>query len=89
MPKLVGIQRAVAFRLGDGSEIRSVPEDEERLTRAEVTSTVHYLKFPFGEVRREARERGPATIVVDHPNYTAEAGLSDEQRAELAADLAG
>ena len=62
------IQHAVRFELADGSRVDAVPEDEERLTREDVTATVHYLKFPFtpdaaGRVRRRVR-RG---IVVDHP----------------------
>ncbi|MGQ0803358.1 MAG: DUF3501 family protein [Actinomycetota bacterium] len=87
LPKLVGIQRAVRFRFDDAPDVECVPLDEERLTREEITSTVHYLRFPFTPEQAEALRRGPARIVVGHPEYSAEAELSDEQREELAADL--
>lgn len=79
---------ASSGRSGSASTTRPtssrVPLDEERLTREEVTSTVHYLKFPFTPEQADALRRGPARIVVGHPEYSVEAELSDEQRAELA-----
>lgn len=89
LPKLVDIQRAVSFRLGDAGEVACVPEDEERLTREEVTTTVHYLKFPFAPEQIEAFEQGPVHLVVDHPNYGVDVELDEEQRRELAGDLTG
>jgi Protein of unknown function (DUF3501) len=88
LPKLVGIQRAVRFRLAEGSEVPSIPEDEERLTREETTATVHYLKFRFTPAQRDALAAGSAWLVVDHPAYQAETELTPAQRSELAADLA-
>lgn len=87
LPKLVGIHRAVAIGLADGSEVRGVAQDEERLTREEVTPSVHFLKFRFTPGQVEAFASGPVRVVVDHPAYREEAELSDAQRAELAADL--
>ena len=89
LPKLVGIQRAVAFRLDGADDVTCVPEDEERLTREEVTTTVHYLKFPFTSEQAVAFARGPVHLVVDHPQYQADVELRDEQRKELAGDLSG
>ncbi|HYU38435.1 MAG TPA: DUF3501 family protein [Acidimicrobiia bacterium] len=65
----------------------SIPEDEERLTREETTTTVHYLKFRFTPEQIDAFASGPARIVVDHPHYNAVVELTDEQREELLADL--
>ena len=87
LPKLVGIQRAVALWLHDGSSVPSVPEDEERLTREETTTTVHYLKFRFMPEQVDAFDAGPVRIVVDHPNYNAVVELTEEQRSEFAEDL--
>jgi uncharacterized protein DUF3501 len=89
LPKLPGIQRHVAFVIA-GSEVRGVEPDEERLTREdEITSTVHYLKFALSPEQQAAFAAGPVRIVVDHRAYQAEAVLSDEQRASLAADFEG
>jgi hypothetical protein len=87
LPKLVGIQRAVSIWLHDGSSVPSIPEDEERLTREETTTTVHYLKFRFTPEQVDALAAGPVRIVVDHPNYNAVVELSEEQRSELVQDL--
>ena len=87
LPKLPGIQRHVAFDIA-GTEVRGVEPDEERLTREdEITSTVHYLKFTLPPAQQAAFAAGPVKLLVDHPQYRAEAMLSDEQRAALAADF--
>lgn len=90
LPKLVGIQDHLLFRLVDGSEIRGYePDAEERLTREdEITTTVHYLKFAFTP-EQVARFDEPGTaLVVDHPAYGEVAVLGDDVRGELASDLA-
>lgn len=87
LPKLVGIQRAVSIWLHDGSSVPSTPEDEERLTREETTTTVHYLKFRFTPDQVDAFAAGPVRVVVDHPNYNAVVELTEEQRSELVEDL--
>jgi hypothetical protein len=87
LPKLVNVQHHVRFELADGSRVDAVPEDEERLTRDDVTATVHYLKFPFTPHQQELFATGPTRIVVEHPEYRAVADLTDEQRAELARDF--
>jgi hypothetical protein len=88
LPKLVGIQRAVRFELGGGrSPVVGLPEDEARLTRDDITATVHYLKFPFDADHRAQLVRGPARLLVDHPAYHASVELTEEQRAALARDF--
>jgi hypothetical protein len=88
LPKLVGIQRAVAIEVA-GERVAASEVDEERLTREdEMTSTVHYLRFRFTPAQQAAFVAGPVRLVVDHPDYRALAELTDEQRAELASDFA-
>jgi Protein of unknown function (DUF3501) len=87
LPKLPGIQRHVAFDVA-GAEVRGVEPDEERLTREdEITTTVHYLKFTLTAEQQAAFAAGSVKLFVDHPAYQAEAVLTDEQRASLAADF--
>jgi hypothetical protein len=87
LPKLVGIQRHVAVEIA-GRRVPAVEVDEERLTREdEITSTVHYLRFRFTPDEQAAFPAGPVRIVVDHPEYRAEAELTTDQRIELAADF--
>jgi hypothetical protein len=95
LPRLVGIERALAFELppdGRGAaSVASVPEatHADALTREQVTPAVHYLRFPFssGEVRRFAA--GPVALAVRHPAYEARTELAPETREELLADLEG
>ena len=88
LPKLPGIQRAIVFRLADGSGVRGVEPDEERLTREdEITTTVHYLTFTFTPEAAKVFTSPGTALVVDHAEYQAEVVLSDAMRTELAADL--
>jgi hypothetical protein len=49
-------------------------------------SAVQYVKFPLTPEQRVAWRRG-VRLLVDHPNYQAEAVLGDEQLRELAGDF--
>jgi len=95
LPKLRDLEFAVRFDLGprdaspsSASRVVAIPRDEERLTRDDITSTVHYLRFPFDAEQRQLLSSGPARLVVDHPEYKVWVELTDAQRAELAGDFA-
>jgi len=87
LPKLVGIEWTVAFELAGGSRVAAVPVDEERLTREEMTSTVHYLKFPFTPQQQALLVAGPVRLVIGHPEYSAVTELDEARRLELASDF--
>jgi len=91
LPKLVGIERAVELRLGDGSVVRSIPEAAHaaQLTREEITASVHYVRFDLDPAQVEAFAAGPVTLAVDHPAYQETTALTPETIAELLADLKG
>lgn len=91
LPKLVGIERSLLLRLGEGEgaeAVRSVvdPAHESQLTREEVTASVHYVRFSLDEAAQRRFHAGPAALVADHPAYRYEALLGDETRASLVAD---
>jgi len=87
LPRLVGIHERVGLVVG-GELSRGRAQDVERLTRSDTTPTVHYLKFTLGAAQQAAFADGPVRIVVDHPEYQADVTLTDDQRDELAGDLA-
>lgn len=89
LPKLVGIDRAIAIDLGDGSCVVGEPQDEERLTREETTAAVHFLKFRFTpeQADRFCDPATPARLVVDHGNYRVSTPLEGDARTELKSDL--
>lgn len=94
LPQLVGIERALALELGDGPQavVRSIPEEdhEARLTRDEVTASVHYVRFELDEAQIELLASGaPAALHLSLPTYDHAAALGDDVRAELLTDLRG
>ena len=88
LPKLVGIEQSVVFRLPDGSEARSITEAQHasQLTRADVTAAVHYIRFEFTPEQVAAFD-GSVILAVDHPNYGEEIDLLPATVAELRGDL--
>jgi hypothetical protein len=96
LPRLVDIERSAVLLIGEGTGatmVRSVPEAEHQshLTRAEITSAVHYLRFPLAPDEVSAFSAGPVSLLVDHPEYPGGRPgvvLSDATRSELAGDLA-
>jgi hypothetical protein len=92
LPKLVGIETQVEFRIGDGASADVVrcevdPEHEKRLTRQETTASVHYVHFTFTPEQVEAFATGPVSLAVTHPSYEHATTLSGESRAALLVDL--
>ncbi|MCX6535869.1 MAG: DUF3501 family protein, partial [Actinobacteria bacterium] len=49
LPKLVGIERAIAIKLSNGDVVKAIVEEShaEQLTRENVTAAVHYIRFEF------------------------------------------
>lgn len=90
LPKLVGIESSLVFRLADGTQVRSRPEAQhaQQLTRAEITSAVHYLEFEFTPEQVAVFASGPTILALDHRNYVEEIELLASSRAELCTDLA-
>lgn len=94
LPKLVGIERAIALRVGTGPDarlLRAAPEaaHAQQLTREEVTASVHYVFWELTPEQVDAVATGAVTLVIDHPAYPAETELGAETLEELRADLRG
>jgi len=90
LPKLVGIETSLEIRLAATGEVVGDEVDEEhagQLTRADVTASVHYVRFRLTPAQVDAFERGPVELAVAHPDYAHATTLSDDTRAELARDL--
>lgn len=89
LPKLVGIEQHVLFRLTDGATVRCAVDAQHasQLTRADTTAAVHYITFEFTPEQVSAFGEG-VVIAIDHPAYSEEVLLGPATVAELAADLA-
>ena len=86
---MVGVERSVVLRLSDGVEVRCAPDadHEAKLTRDEITASVHYVGWRLSPAEVDAFADGPVTLVSDHPEYRYETVLSDDTHAELMADV--
>jgi len=94
LPKLVGIERSLVLRAGDGDdavEVRALPEEGHaaQLTREEITASVHYVRWELSPAEVAAVQRGPVRLAVDHPAYAADTELAADTVDELVADLVG
>lgn len=94
LPKLVGIERSILLRVGEGDgalDLRAITEEAhaQQLTREEVTASVHYVRWELDDASVERFAAGPVRLVVDHPSYLEETELSGATMAELVADLRG
>jgi len=89
LPKLVGVERAAWLRLTDGTVVPALVDEqhEERLTRGDITSTVHYVRWELSSVEVESFAAGPVTLAIDHPAYRRSTLLTEANRQELLADL--
>jgi len=89
LPKLVGIERAVQFRLPNGEVVPCVvdPAHAAQLTREHVTAAVHYISFRFTPEQVVAMGAG-TLLAFDHPAYQEATELSAATLAELHTDLA-
>lgn len=90
LPKLTNVEDYVQFVIGD-DVVPAQEQNAERLTREDITSTVHYLKFgPFTAEQQVAFRDGgtPIRITVEHPEYQADVTLDAAQREELVGDFA-
>ena len=94
LPKLVGIETAIVLRIGSGADaalVRATVDADhgKQLTRAEITASVHYIHFDLTPDQVDAFSSVPVSLVVDHPAYGYETVLTDDNVAEMAADLRG
>lgn len=92
LPKLVGIERSLVLRAGEGDatfEVRALTEEGHaaQLTREEITASVHYVRWELTPDEVAAVVRGPVCLAIDHREYREEAVLSPATVAELLADL--
>ncbi|MBI4492980.1 MAG: DUF3501 family protein [Chloroflexi bacterium] len=94
LPRLVGVERSVELRIGQGERVevvRATPEEahEAQLTREAITASVHYVRFRLAEAQVQRFAAEPVALAVNHPSYQHQTLLSEATRAELLQDLHG
>jgi hypothetical protein len=101
LPKLVGIETAVVLELhppaaganGSGPPppevVRCQVEEAHaaNLTRDEITSAVHFVRFELNDDQIERFRSGTVVLATDHPRYRERTELSPATRDSLLEDL--
>jgi hypothetical protein len=85
-----GLDRDGVIWVSVGPDVRLPARFEEGHSKEEKMAAVHYVRFAVPPAARTALvdPSRPAAVVVDHPNYKAQAPVSAELRVELLKDLA-
>ncbi len=91
LPRLVGIERAVRLRVGEGGEELVVAASvdaahESQLSREDVTASVHYVRVQLPESLVLGLAGRRVALEIDHPEYRHHAELGSETIASIAAD---
>jgi hypothetical protein len=91
LPKLVGIERAVLLRVGEGPSATVVradvdPSHAAQLTREETTASVHYVRLRLDAPARRRFAAEPAVLAIDHPAYRYETELGAATKASILDD---
>ncbi|MBT8240224.1 MAG: DUF3501 family protein [Acidimicrobiia bacterium] len=92
LPKLAGVEWAIALHIGEGDNSEIIANNidlahDDALTRPDTTSAVHYLWWPLSAAQVERLATEPVKIICTHPAYLEEMQLSEENRAQVVADL--
>jgi hypothetical protein len=86
--RLRNIEHEVQLIVDGHPPVTAVADEDLPRSNDEKTAAVHFLRFELDDGMVADFKRGkPVTFRIEHPNYRAEAGLSDAQREALAADL--
>ncbi|MCC6344028.1 MAG: DUF3501 family protein [Bryobacterales bacterium] len=82
--KLLGLENHVWFLVGETAPVKA--SFDTRQISTDRISSVQYVSFQFSPEQAKLFSNA-AKLVVDHPEYTAEAVLTAAQLAELSADF--
>jgi len=85
--KFLGVDEAVFLKVGDKNTVRA--RFEEGHSREDKISAVQYVRFPVGKelIKGFTDKKNEIKLVIDHPNYRAEAKLEPGTRQSLTEDL--
>ena len=86
---LIGVEDKVWVQVEGCAKVYAIADEDLERENAEKTSSVHFLRFELTEeMARSAKHGAALSVGVDHPNYTTERQLADDERNALVSDLA-
>ena len=86
--RLRNVEHQVQLVVEGHPPITAIADEDLPRSNDEKTAAVHFLRFQLDDAAIADFKRGaPTTCRIEHPNYGAEARLSEAQRKALAADF--
>ena len=86
--RLIGVEDRMFVEVEGHPRVYAIADEDLDRENAEKTSAVHFVRFEFTKVAKDAVRAGAAVkIGCDHSNYPAHVNLSPETLATLAGDL--
>ncbi|MBA4176902.1 MAG: DUF3501 domain-containing protein [Leptothrix sp. (in: Bacteria)] len=86
--RLIGVEDRLFVEVEGHPRIYAIADEDLERENAEKTSAVHFVRFEFSPVQREAVRAGAAVkIGCDHTNYPVHVNVQAETLASLAGDL--
>ena len=88
LARLVGVEDRLFVEVEGQGRVYAIADEDLDRENAEKTSSVHFVRFEFGDAQRQAIRAGAAVkIGCDHTNYPAHVAVAPETLASLAGDL--
>ena len=89
LSQLIGIEDKVWLQVEDCDRVYPIADEDISRQNDVKTSSVHFLRFELTEeMARSAKHGAALSVGVNHPNYTTERQLADDERNALVSDLA-
>jgi hypothetical protein len=88
LARLIGVEDRMFLDVEGHPRIYAIADEDLDRSTDEKTSAVHFLRFEFSKIAREAVRAGAQVkLGCDHTNYPAHVQISAETLASLAGDL--
>ena len=88
LARLIGVEDRLFVEVEGHARVFAIADEDLDRENAEKTSAVHFVRFEFGKLMREAVRAGASVkLGCDHTNYPAHTVIAPETLASLAGDL--
>ncbi|MEN9416545.1 MAG: hypothetical protein RI988_165 [Pseudomonadota bacterium] len=88
LARLIGVEDRMFIEVEGHGRVYAIADEDLDRENAEKTSSVHFVRFEFGQSAREAIRAGASVkLGCDHTNYPAHVTIAADTLASLAGDL--
>jgi hypothetical protein len=88
LARLIGVEDRLFVEVEGHARVYAIADEDLERENDEKTSSVHFVRFEFGNAQRDAIRAGAAVkLGCDHTNYPAHVQIAPETLASLAGDL--